>query len=1142
MSEVTAFDITADLPGAGETVLLEASAGTGKTWTIGALVARYVAEGMPLESLLVITFGRAASQEMRERVREHLRMVHRGLAQPDEASTDPVITMLRAGRDDEVALRERRLREALTHFDAATIATTHQFCQLVLRGLGIAGDTDPRARLVEDLTDLREEVVDDLYLRGFAATEGPPAFSREEAGSIARVVTEHPHSAIVPVGLPHGSTSARKLGFAELVRTEMTRRKRRLGVLSFDDLLSELADALADDTSPARQRMRDRWQVVLVDEFQDTDPVQWQVLDRAFAGHSTLVLIGDPKQAIYGFRGGDVHTYLQASATATRQHTLLRNYRSDPGLVNALTTMMRGAQLGSPEIVVHPIEAHKTSCRLALPQARDDPTSDDPPPEPAPVRLRAVPSRLVTDEDGKIPIGRVRPVVAADCAAEVARLLGSGMTFDNGDGPRRLRPGDIAVLAHRRDSLDQVRGALADVGIPAVIVSSESIFETPAAADWLTLLEAMSQSHRPERVRAAALTPFVGHRAADLEAEGDRLVDETARVLRSWTEVLGRRGVAAVLAAATSNGLEGRVLRHHGGERRLTDLRHLGEVLHERTVVEGDGLTALTTWLRERMQDARHEERTRRLESDADAVALATIHASKGLQYPVVLLPFVADRFVMPSNRLTSLHLHDEQGRRCVDIGVKDDNDRGERLRQHLEEEDGEALRLLYVALTRAQSQVVAWWFPSGRNTSASALHRMLFGRGPGDGVLPPRSDVPDDRVAAERLRRWESEGAFALEVVGGGDVESVPQQRPARELAARRWTRVVDDGWIRTSYTRLTRPLELGHALGTGVGPAGSVDSEPEHGPREGEEELRPAVVPGERHAPAPSAPPSGAPRPTADGPLPSPMADLPVGATFGNLVHAVLEDADPQAPDLREELLAHIDAQAGRWTVAGLERETLADALVAVCDTPLGPLVPGATLRSISRSDRLCEMAFELPLARGDAARAGEGAMLGELAGLLRAHLPEGDPVRGLADTLDDPAVGQQPLRGYLTGSVDVVMRHEGRYVVVDYKTNWLGTADEPLTTDHYGPMALHEAMGHSSYPLQALLYAVVLHRFLRWRLPGYDPSEHLGGVLYLYVRGMAGPGSSVTGGHPSGVFSWLPPVALVEAVSELLDGRSS
>ena len=1115
MSRLTPFDVLADLPGRDETVLLEASAGTGKTWTIGALVARYVAEGMPLESLLVITFGRAASQEMRERVREHLRLVHRGLARPEEATKDPVVAHLRDGDPETVALRERRLREALTHFDAATIATTHQFCQLVLRGLGIAGDTDPRARLVEDLTDLREEVVDDLYLRGFAATEGPPAFSRADAGAIARIVTEHPHSRLTPGELPHGSTAARKLRFAHLVREEMTRRKRLLGILSFDDLLSELADALADDASPARQRMRDRWQVVLVDEFQDTDPVQWQVLERAFAGHSALVLIGDPKQAIYGFRGGDVHTYLQASATATRQHTLLRNYRSDPGLVTALSTMMRGAELGSPEIVVHAIEADKDEPRLAYPP-------DAEPGDPAllsPVRLRAVPTRLVVDEDGKTPIGRVRPVVAADCAAEVARLLRSGLTFEG----RPLRAGDIAVLAHKRDSLDRVRGALGAIGIPSVIVSSESIYETPAAADWLTLLEAMAQSHRPDRVRAAALTPFVGHRAADLETGGDEIVDETARVLRTWSEVLGRRGVAAVLAAATSAGLESRVLRHAGGERRLTDLRHLGEVLHERAVVEGDGLTALTTWLRERIQDARHEERTRRLESDAEAVALATIHASKGLQYPIVLLPFVSDRHVMPRNRLTHLHLHDEQGRRALDIGITDDADRGDRVARHLAEEDGEALRLFYVAMTRAQSQVVAWWFPSGLNTAPSALHRMLFGREPGVGALPPRVDVPGDHDAAARLRLWEGEGALGLEVVTGESPEPVEAPAATRELSARTWSREIDTGWIRTSYTRLTRPLEMGHA-------AGSVGSEPEHGPREGEDGP---------DAPEVAAPPS-TPAP-AHGALRSPMADLPVGATFGNLVHAVLEEADPQAPDLRAEMLARVDAQVGRWAVAGLDRETLADALVAVCDTPLGPLLPGATLRTIGRRDRLCEMAFELPLADGDTAHDGDGARLGALATLLRTHLPEGDPVRGLAEALDDPAVGDQPLRGYLTGSVDVVMRHEGRYVVVDYKTNWLGAADEPLTTDQYGPMALHEAMGHSSYPLQALLYAVVLHRFLRWRQPGYAPEQHLGGVLYLYVRGMAGPQTPVTGGHPSGVFSWLPPVALVEAVSALLDGST-
>ena len=160
-----------------------------------------------------------------------------------------------------------------------------------------------------------------------------------------------------------------------------------------------------------------------------------------------------------------------------------------------------------------------------------------------------------------------------------------------------------------------------------------------------------------------------------------------------------------------------------------------------------------------------------------------------------------------------------------------------------------------------------------------------------------------------------------------------------------------------------------------------------------------------------------------------------------------------------------------------------------------------------------------------------------------MLRAHLPVGDPVRAYADVLDaQPALAEQELRGYLTGSVDVVLRIDDRYLVVDYKTNWLGPIDEPLTAAAYRPEALVEAMGSSSYPLQALLYAVVAHRFLRWRLPAYEPRRHLGGVLYLYVRGMCGPTTPVVDGEPCGVFSWRPPVALVVAVSDLLDGSAS
>jgi exodeoxyribonuclease V beta subunit len=342
------------------------------------------------------------------------------------------------------------------------------------------------------------------------------------------------------------------------------------------------------------------------------------------------------------------------------------------------------------------------------------------------------------------------------------------------------------------------------------------------------------------------------------------------------------------------------------------------------------------------------------------------------------------------------------------------------------------------------------------------------------------------------------------------------------RRLEARSFTRWVDTTWRRTSYSALSAAAESD--------PGGSVASEPEAVPKDDE----PVLVLEETGAPS------------RDDAVPSPMADLPVGATFGSLVHAVLEHADPQAADLREELLGHIREQLVFWSVA-VDVEVLADALVAVYDSPLGPLAGERTLHEIAARDRLCEMDFELPLAGGDVRdyRA-EPVTLGDVAPLLRAHLPAGDPLLPYADALAAPALGGQDLRGYLSGSVDVVLRvGDGaatRYLVVDYKTNWLGAmpGDGPaLSSDDYRPAALDAAMGHSDYPLQALLYAVVLHRFLRWRQPGYDPAVHLGGVLYLYLRGMCGPDTPRVDGQPCGVFAWQPPVALVEALSDLLDG---
>ncbi len=280
--------------------------------------------------------------------------------------------------------------------------------------------------------------------------------------------------------------------------------------------------------------------------------------------------------------------------------------------------------------------------------------------------------------------------------------------------------------------------------------------------------------------------------------------------------------------------------------------------------------------------------------------------------------------------------------------------------------------------------------------------------------------------------------------------------------------------------------------------------------------------------------------------------MADLPKGTNFGTLVHAVLEHTDTGAADLFGELLERCREEVARRPGLATAEE-LASALHPVLLSPLGAMVDNATLAGIPSADRLAELDFELPLAGGDLAlpaeddESGATVLLGDLAPLLRRHLPIDDPLAGYADRLATPEMGDQPLRGYLTGSLDLVFRRHlpagPQYLVADYKTNWLADPDEEsLTADHYRPSLLAGVMAGSHYPLQALLYCVALHRFLRWRQPGYDPAVHLGGVLYLYVRGMCGPQTPLEDGQPCGVFGWRPPPALIVELSDLLAGTRS
>ena len=966
MMHPTPFDILGPLPADASTTVLEASAGTGKTYTVGALVARYVAEGVAtLDQMLVITFGRAASQELRERVRDQLVAAERALADP--ASVDPSDELLTHLVGADVPERRRRIGDALAGFDGATIATTHQFCQLVLRSLGVAGDTDSRAELVESLDDLVVEVTDDLYLQRFGALTDPPPFDRALALRLARAAVDDPQATLSPLDAEPGTDAALRVDFASAVRREVERRKHLRGVLSYDDLLSRLASALEADDAPARQRMRQRWEVVLVDEFQDTDPVQWDVLDRAFTGQATLVLIGDPKQAIYAFRGGDVVTYLRAAGTASTRHTLATNWRSDAGLVSGLQTLTRGAELGDPEIRVLDVEAHHRESRLV-----GSPTD-------APLRVRLLrASEFQTGRDGTVRIDLLREQIAHDLAADVARLLASGATYDG----EPIGAGHVALLLSSVKRVEQIRAALLAHGIPSVVGGGSSVMLSRAADEWLTLLEALEQQ-RTNRVRAVALTSFVGETPQSLDAGGDALADGVAERIRSWLDLFRTRGVAAVHEAATAAGLPGRVLARPDGERLMTDLDHLGQLLHETARRQRLGLPALLEWFRaERREAFASTERTRRLDTDAAAVQILTIHGSKGLQYPVVYLPHFFDCYVPEPSELL---YHDESGARRLDLAGTPDA-----VRRARSEDAGEELRLTYVALTRAQSQVVTWWGPS-RNAAHSGLSRLLFGRSEGEASVPGRVQVPSDFEALAALTAWQEAGAIALEMSTRAPAPVLEARPAAAALDVRRFMRTLDTDWRRTSYSGLIRAEEQLATTAVEVEPEvpGTVDEDDQTVAEEG---------------------PLGARLETSvsrDGPV-SPMADLPAGATFGSLVHAVLEHTDPHAADLAAELRRHVVEQLRWWSVDAAPDE-LAEALVPMQHTPLGPLVGDLRLADIGLGDRLRELDFEFPLVGGD--RPDDGlpdVQLRAVADVLREHLAADDPMRAYAERLESPSLG--------------------------------------------------------------------------------------------------------------------------------------
>jgi exodeoxyribonuclease V beta subunit len=1107
-----AFDVCGPLPPPGVTVL-EASAGTGKTFTIAALAARYVADGTPLRELLLVTFTRMATGELRERVRERLVSAEQGLSQAlagapaDDA--DAVVSLLADGTPEEVELRRDRLARAIAGFDEATIATTHGFCQEALASLGVMADVDPGATFVETIDDLRDEVVDDFYVRRWFKRDAP-AFKRDEAQVLARIADGNPGTRLEPSSADtREDIEGIRWSFATNVRKAIEARKRQLSVFTYDDLLTRLNRTLADDAS-AVERLRERYTVVLVDEFQDTDPVQWDIMRRAFAHPGgTLVLIGDPKQAIYAFRGADVYAYLAAVREAGTLKTLGVNWRSDQGLIDAYDALFGGTKLGHEGIAYATVRAPEEN---VAPRLRGAPVE-------SPLRVRIVDrkaSGILLTNYGYAQVGGAREHVARDLARDVVDLLSSGAEVE----ARPVEPGHVAVLVRKNVEAALIRDRLAEVGVPAVINGAGSVFATAEAEQWLRLLQALEQPASSLRAHAAALTPFLGWTAERVAGADEDAWEDVHRRLHQWARVLRTKGVAALAETITlTEQLPGRVLADANGERRLTDLRHVAQLLHAEATGGQLGCSALAAWLRERIAEAHRdtsdEERSRRLESDAEAVQVLTIHRSKGLEFPIVYCPFLWD-VAGKLEKGKAIFFHDPEAgdERTIDVGPGGP-DYDAHFDQHVLEERGEELRLAYVALTRARHQAVVWWAGSFGSRD-SALGRLLFARDEDGNIAPNGSRTPADAAVHDRFLQLAAEAPGCVSVERaelGQEREWTAPPPDGANLCAATFDRTLDRRWRRTSYSDLTRDAH--GAIGEDEAWVGSEPEEP--------------VVDDE-----PRAASAVAPAAAVDDALravPSLLAGMPHGVRAGTFVHRVLERADFAAPDLEAELAEHVGAG-----IEDADPAEIVAGLSAMLETPLGPAVDGLRLRDVARQDRLDELTFELPLVGGD--EPSGRLALGAIAGLLRRHLGDDDPLAGYAERLDDPAL-PEVVRGYLTGSLDLVARIDGpRFAVVDYKTNWLAAPGEPLSAWHYRPEALGAEMRRGHYGLQALLYTAALHRFLRWRIPGYDPARHIAGVLYLFVRGMTGPDTPVVDGTPCGVFAWTPPAALVEELSDLLD----
>ncbi len=1233
---------------------IEASAGTGKTWNICALYVRLLLEkALSVEQILVVTFTKAATAELCERIRARLALlvyVLRGGAAQDEPF---VKRLLETTIGVVVSPEEARLRleYALHSFDQAAIHTIHGFCQRALQEAPFAAalpfefdwttqddalrfelavefwrshiepaavaDSDfakwlaersatpaaldeqlkrhlqkPLAHLVFDiaeentlseptlnerqpsnanlaLTELFEAArtlwqeqhqalaqLMDEALSNLKATSYKPAtltlafaawhdyFAQGDAqaplSEKANLLTVSILAARVKKGCvapahPFFELADTLLAKIEAAQAEHTKRwltlikewlswapavlrerKQVCRVMSFDDLLANLHSSLVAQPWLA-QALKRRYPAALIDEFQDTDPLQFDIFNQIFAPHGPLFLVGDPKQAIYSFRAADLHTYLSARKQASACYTLATNQRSTAALIAACNRLFsRNLQAFVLDGLTYQA-VHAGSAKQAPFVDHDEPAAD--------LHVWTLPQgeEMLSKNDA------LRRAAHA-CAAEIVRLLklpaaqhsSMSAASDNVSDTAHqtaaqtgLNPRDIAVIVqtHRQGNL--IKRALAQVGIGSVEVAQISVFCTPEAQDLECVLHAIALPSDARRLRGALTVDWFGVEASTLAQLDEELSlpashsgSETPG-LAFWAERFTRyrwlwqtHGFA-VMWRGLSNELQiaQRIAAGPNGERRLADLAHLTELIQMQAALQPN-IAATMRWLSaQRASERCDDEMQVRLESDKNLVQIVTVHKSKGLEYPVVFCPFLYDA-TMPKATYSALptayEYHDANSARAILHYGGAQADMTQAKEATKREQQAERARLIYVALTRAvyRCYVVAGLYTTGASASTkeargSMLNWLIAGGGYEFSAWLTQPPPAEEINAAWQVLADETIQVRPLPMVSSTRLPSRAQENDAT-FQARSAHRFLRESWQTASFTSLTASREAARER----------------------ENLFEILADYDAHTmnvmPPTLLPPASAPELMATEHAVDDILNFPRGAAAGECLHRLLELVDFAKPDTWPAVIERVVREYPLSTSVSPEslQAMMMRLLHDLALTELTPCAAGLTLAALDPARKQTELEFTFPAH-------------GELNAIRQLLLQHGYP---------DIALQGSALRGYVKGFVDLVFEYQGRFWLIDWKSHYLGeqAAD-------YEQAALAEVMATQGYHLQALIYTLALHRYLRMRLPDYNYTTHFGGYLYLFVRGVRPTWRSEMGA--TGVYADTPDFRLIEALDGLL-----